>query len=145
MADTGFSIRLKVALCLAGTLVSTGCGNPAVDGAVGFGALGAGAGAIVGSVIKNGDVAASAALGGAIGIPIGIAIAVMQQPQSDENLEKERLAIIRRNQSILFEQQRDIDVMRDQVNSEAPQLQMPEEDEDAEDPYLGTTLGNPYR
>jgi hypothetical protein len=56
---------------------SVGCSSsyttPVAVGGLGGAAAGAGTGAIIGAVIANGDVAASALMGGAIGLPVGLA------------------------------------------------------------------------
>ena len=139
------------AVMLAGAVTgsSAGCSGPvagagATGGVVG-GAVGAGTGAIIGSAISNGDIAASAALGAAIGVPLGVALAVTYYVNSEQYKKREMYAQIRQNQQLLYDQQRAIDSLREEIRAESPDIQMPEESDDDEDPYFGPGLGNPYR
>ena len=131
-------------LLLSGLLL-VGCEtkqDSAIAGGFGGAAVGAGTGAIIGAAITNGDVAASALLGGAIGAPIGVALALMHYANSEENRKRTEMDMIRQNQDILFEQERQLDILRRQVWEERPHFEFPVEQD--EQPFGGATLGNPF-
>ena len=139
--------KCGVAAALLALVSLAGCQTQeesAVAGLAGGAAVGAGTGAIIGSVISNGDVAASALLGTAIGAPAGLALGLVYYANSDIARKKTELDIMRRNQEILFQNERSLEVLRRQVRAESPQFEMPN-DEDEDDPYFGVGLGNPYR
>ena len=133
------------ALCTTVVLFS-GCGfhaAPLATGAVGGTALGAGTGAIIGAVIANGDVGASALLGGAIGLPVGLAAAAIYDYNSERTLKEIKIDDINRNQREIMARQREIDAMREEIREEGP-AGNPDEFR-KEYRYMGPSLGNPYR
>jgi hypothetical protein len=113
------------------------------EGALGGGALGAGTGAAIGALIANGDIAASAALGGAIGVPVGLGAAMIYASQVQSAAVEDRGEEIRANQAEIFRTQQEIETLRQELRADAP---------GEPDPHLygghlytGRTLGNPFR
>lgn len=121
----------------------TGAASPvAVGGGLGV-AAGAGAGALVGTLLSRGDVAASALLGGAIGLPVGLALGYAWKQQAEESAEKAKIAQYIKNQDQIMEQEREIEILREDVLKDTPRS-LPDEDL-KEYQFLGASLGNPYR
>ena len=132
-------------LALSSVLVS-GCGVSSQSlayGGIGGAAAGAGTGAIIGSVIANGDVATSALLGGAIGIPVGIALGAIIDYHSDARVQERQVAKIQRNQAEIYDRQRKLDRLREEIRDDGPTGNPPAEYRRYE--YDGNTLGNWYR
>ena len=126
---------------------SSGCSSfhaaPLAVGTVGGAAAGAGTGAIVGTLIANGDVAASALLGGAIGIPVGLAIGAIYDYNSEPSVQERNRAEIEANQEEIFARQRELDSLREDLRDETPGENPA--DSNREYHYNGPTLGNYYR
>lgn len=140
MSKTIFSALLCTAV------LSSGCGfhaAPLATGAVGGTAVGAGTGAIIGAVIANGDIGASALLGGAIGLPVGLAAAAIYDYHSERTMKEIQIAQLKINQKAIYERQKEIDALRESLRSEAPQGNPMEERE--EYIYRGPSYANPYR
>ncbi len=138
--------RSLLTLILGASVALGGCGfhaKPLAIGAVSGGLAGAGTGAIVGAVIANGDVAASALLGGAIGIPAGLAIAAIYDYNSELSVKERQQQLIMENQEELFARQREIDLLREKVRNEGPRGDPAEGLRDYQ--YDGHTYGNYYR
>ncbi len=134
-----------ISLSIAAT--TTGCSTFHTDtlatGAAGGVAAGAGTGALVGSLIANGDVAASALLGGAVGIPVGLAIAAAYDYNSEPSVQERNAATIEENQRELYERQKEIMRLRDQITNES--MESDQWHYNTEYHYNGHTLGNYYR
>jgi hypothetical protein len=94
-------------------------------------------------VIANGDVAASALLGGAIGIPAGLAIAAIYDYNSELSVKERQQKLIMENQEELFARQREIDLLREKVRNEGPHGDPAESFRDYQ--YNGPTYGNYFR
>lgn len=124
----------------------SGCGlhgdTMATGGGIGV-LAGAGTGAIVGSVIANGDVAASALLGGAVGLPVGLIVAGIYDYHSERSVRERKVDEIKENQAQIFAKQREIDAIREELRNEAP-TGLPDESL-KEHEYTGPTIGNYYR
>lgn len=130
--------------CLSLTLCAcSGGSSSVVGGGVVGGAVGAGTGAIIGSVIKNGAVGKSALLGGAIGIPVGMAIAAAIDYNSKESVEQRYIERVKQNQRMIFNQERQLEMWREEVRKNSPKGTPAEEL--SENLYLGPSLGNPHR
>lgn len=117
--------RILVSSVLAVSVGVSGCGfhaEPLVAGGVGGGAIGAGTGALIGAAIANGDIAASALLGGAIGIPVGLAVAALYDMHSEKTLKEEKQEIIDANNQEILTRQRELDSMREQLRTEGSGL-----------------------
>jgi hypothetical protein len=108
-------------------------------GGIGGAAAGAGTGAIIGAAIANGDIAASALLGTAIGLPAGLAIAAIYDYSSSRSVSERRLEEIEANQRDIFDRQREIDALREQIRNDGPSGNPPEELRDYY--YSGASLG----
>jgi hypothetical protein len=135
---------LSALFCTA--VLSTGCGfhaTPLAVGTAGGAAVGAGTGAIIGTVIANGDVAASALLGGAIGLPVGLAAAMIYDYHSSQTKEEIQIAQIQVNQRAILDRQRELEALRESLQSDLPRGNPMEERK--EYIYRGPSLGNPYR
>ena len=135
---------LSALFCTA--VLSSGCGfhsTPLAVGTVGGSAVGAGTGAIIGAVIANGDVAASALLGGAIGLPVGLAAAMIYDYHSSHTKEEIQIAQIQVNQRAILDRQRELEALRESLQSDPPRGNPMEERK--EYIYRGPSLGNPYR
>lgn len=106
---------------LAATILS-GCAarqvsNPVYWSATGT-AIGAGTGALIGSIIANGDVGASALLGGGIGLGSGILIGYMID-QWEKEQKAQAVAEIRRNDEMIAQREREIQDLRGKVDEES--------------------------
>lgn len=137
--------RSLVALIVCGVAASSaGCGGfhtaPLAVGTVGGAAAGAGTGAIIGAVIANGDVAASALLGGAVGIPVGLALGAVYDYHSERSVGERKAEEIKENQSEIFARQREIDNLREEIRNEGPQGNP--SDELREYQYGGPSVGS---
>ena len=132
------------------SIVCCGCGagyNPTpFNGLFGGAALGAGSGALIGSMISNGDVAMSAALGAGVGAGLGLALVLLNQ-QSMSNASSysgpDHSDEFRANQDEIFDNDRAIEQMREDLQSNEPDG-MPNR-ERREFIYDGQTFGNVYR
>jgi hypothetical protein len=123
-------------------LLSSGCGfhgDTLAVGGVGGAAAGAGTGAIIGAVIANGDIGASALLGTAIGLPAGLAIAALYDYTSDRSVAERRMEEIEMNQQDIFNRQREIDALREQIRNDGPSGNPADELRDYN--YSGASLG----
>ena len=134
---------LKFFLTISFVAVS-GCGYGPGESvfmdAIAGSAVGAGAGALVGSVISNGDVAMSAALGAAIAIPVAVAASYYYQDFKREQELADNNAEIMRNYRYITERENEIQELRDRVDTESRQVNF-DEDLDIPSPYLGATIG----
>lgn len=141
--------RSFVSVCLGGIVAvsSIGCSSsytkPVAVGGLGGAAAGAGTGAIIGTVIANGDVAASALMGGAIGLPVGLALGALYHYNSEPKVAERKGEIIRKNQEEIFSRQRELDALREDIKNEAYQGNPPESQRHYH--YNGNTFGNYYR
>lgn len=140
--------RSLVSMVVCGVLtVSSGCSGfhaePLAVGAVGGAAAGAGTGAIIGAAIANGDVAASALLGGAIGIPVGLAVAAIYDYNSERSVGERKAEEIEKNQAEIFSRQREIDKVREQMRNEGPEGNPSETGREYH--YNSPSLGSYYR
>lgn len=134
--------RHVVSVVLAAATLLSGCGlhgDTMAIGGVGGAAAGAGTGAIIGAAIANGDIAASALLGTAIGLPAGLAIAAIYDYSSQRSVSERRLAEIEANQRDIFNRQREIDALREQIRNDGPTGNPAEELRDYN--YSGPSLG----
>jgi hypothetical protein len=135
--------KFLILLCLI--FSTAGCGqrlNYVESGIVG-GAIGAGTGAIVGTIISNGDVGQSALLGTAIGFPVGIAFAAIQEAYITYNSESyaAKKQIIQ-NSNEIGQREEIIQALRERIKDNQPGDPDPSLREDVFD---GPTIGNPYR
>jgi hypothetical protein len=140
--------RSILSLVMCGVMAtSSGCSSfhtePLVMGSVGGAAAGAGTGAIVGALIANGDVAMSALLGGAVGIPIGLAIGAIYDYHSEPTQRERNEVIIQKNQEDIFNRQRQLDDLREEIRNEGPHGNPNESDRHYH--YNGPTYGSYYR
>ncbi len=144
------SYRGLLCAVLAGGVFTTslsGCSTfhaePLAIGTLGGAAAGAGTGALVGTLIANGDVAASALLGGAIGIPVGLALGALYDYHSEPSVQERREIEIRANQEEIFARQRELDALREELRNDSPGQNPP--DAERHYHYNGPTYGNYYR
>ena len=117
--------------------------KPLAVGAASGAAAGAGTGAVVGAIIANGDIAASALLGGAVGIPVGLALGALYDYHSQENVAQRKQKEIDRNQDEIFTRQRELDNLREQIRIDGASGNPTESDRYYH--YNGNTYGNYYR
>jgi hypothetical protein len=140
-------VTLSLALLGITTSALTGCSAfqaaPIASGGVAGAAAGAGTGALVGTLIANGDVAASALLGGAIGLPVGLALGAIYHYNSEPSVRERKMADIEKNQDEIFSRQRELDALREDIRNETPQYNPP--DTQRHYHYNGNTYGNYYR
>jgi uncharacterized membrane protein YebE (DUF533 family) len=113
-----------------------------VGGAVGT-VLGAGTGALVGSLIKNGNVGKSAALGAGIGLASGVLAAAAYHEYQEHKEMREYQGRIAANQYYLEDMQMEIGELRQRLQQEADELKLDNPAPSYQ--YLGPSLGNPYR
>ena len=121
--------------------------DPVKDAALGTGiagtVIGAGSGAIIGAVISNGDIGASALLGAGIGLPAGVlAGAWYARSMMDDELQ-EYDDTIERNSEAIQTRQAEIDRLRRQTDLDSRSFDL------APDRslrmYNGARIGNYYR
>lgn len=118
--------------------------NAAAGGAMGT-AAGAGTGAIIGSVISNGDVGESALLGGAIGLPLGILGGVMYTNYSESSQIEENNERIINNREHILQQERELNYMRNKIREDSSSDAVQPDPDLIEHQHLGPSLGNVYR
>ena len=137
-------VALKLTLLgFAGTMGGCGVSNPTLwETGIGGGLAGAGAGAIVGHLIEDGNVAASAGLGALIGIPAGLAIGhYYTQHLEEQKLAQEKQAILDRQHEI-FTNERRLEEFRNELRADS----IVELDRDRRNvQFDGETLGSFYR
>ncbi len=129
-----------------GIIVLSGCAASQVSKPVSLGTagtiMGAGAGALVGTLISNGDVGLSAALGAGVGAAVGIATGYI--------VEQQEQAEIARISEEIRSQQRDIDARQKEIDAlhqrALDESQRGEPDDSMRGRlYDGPTLGNAFR
>lgn len=114
--------------------LSWGFGGTAVGGA-----LGAGAGALVGSAIPNGAVAASAIFGGAVGAASGAVIGVSYAEYMKEAELREVKNAVENNEEQIHLRNIEIEKLRRQLQEETVAAELGEAN--AQHLYPGPTLG----
>ena len=125
-------------------LLLTGCGyRPTLfESSLAGTAVGAGTGALVGSVISRGDIAASAGLGALIGLPVGLALGAYYQSYLEEQEVEEVRIRIKEQQAALYRNDLQLEALRSDLDADHPDdLDLERRD----DIYDGATMGNPYR
>lgn len=105
-------------------------------------ASGAGIGAAVGAIISNGDIGASALLGGGIGLAAGIAVGVIAHQYAMSNNVEDYANQIRANQAEIAAKQRQIDSYRGRVLEDS---RIDIDTTRSQYIYSGQKLGNAYR
>lgn len=140
-------------ISLAGiVLLLPACGifenpNPKISsaayGGVAGTAIGAGAGAAVGSAMVDGDVAMSALAGSGIGLAAGIVMGIGYEEFKYQAAYQDNEFEIDSNKDRLDEQQRQIEDLRATLKAESDRIN-PDED-NTEVIYDGATLGNFHR
>jgi len=137
--------KLGTQITLLGLLSSmTGCAATPTLWETGLagGALGAGTGAIVGNIIQDGNVAASAGLGLAIGLPAGLAIGQYYVQRLEEQKLAQEKQTIRDRQQEIFDNERNLDALRNEIRGDS----VIELDRDRRNvQFDGETLGSFYR
>ena len=146
----GFISFIFLVSALTGCVTSsTGPRPGTASAAVSGGLMGAGAGAIVGALIKNGDIAKSALLGGGIGIPAGIALSLLlSSVDSEDPARIDRSPLIKQNEEKIYEIEKEISDLRERVVNESPDYDFEYADPRARidgGVYNGVTQGNGFR
>ncbi|MCB0328143.1 MAG: hypothetical protein KDD70_00730 [Bdellovibrionales bacterium] len=122
---------------------STNPSHTATAGGLGGAVVGAGTGAIIGSVIANGDVGMSALLGAGIGLPAGALVGYYYTATANER-ELGRLdGILEANQEVIDAEEASLRELRRQVSDESFLVQP--DSSYREELYTGPTLGDPTR
>jgi hypothetical protein len=137
------SLALSLIVAVSTSACSSSYTTPVAVGGLGGAALGAGTGALVGTVIANGDVAASALMGGAIGLPVGLAVGAIYHYNSEEKVAERKGEVIKRNQEEIFARQRELESLRDELKNESFAGNPAEANRQYH--FSGETLGNYYR
>ena len=138
---------LILVLALTTVPLGTGCSttqgvsNPVYWGATGT-TLGAGGGALIGSIIKNGDITASALLGGTLGVVSGILVGYALDRYEQERRDAIQ-SELRANQEAINQRQRQIEELRIKIDADS-QRGTPDIDR-REWIYDGPTLGQYIR
>lgn len=89
--------------------------------------IGAGTGAGIGAAISNGDPGKSALLGAAIGLVAGGITGAIVESQDEAKQRQEFIEKVRHNQQDIYNKEREIDILRRQVESETPHGLPPQE------------------
>lgn len=139
--------RMILSLIICASFSLSACGLNPSEAGFGGAALGAGAGALVGSVLSNGDIARSAGLGAAIGFPAGILISLAAESMLDYHStarkEKDFSEEIAENQKKITQNNQELEVLRTEVRNEALSENPPSYKRGRV--YDGATHGNLYR
>ena len=114
-----FSSFLSISLASCGMLSSSGPSSEIATGAIGGVAIGAGVGALVGSVIDNGDIAKSAMMGAGAGLAVGMAAGYAYQKIKIENEISDNRSDIESNREEILSKQQELDRMRAAVVEES--------------------------
>jgi len=138
--------KISQKLVLLGTIGTFGgcaLSNPTLwEAGLAGGAAGAGTGALVGSIIEDGNIVASAGLGALIGVPAGLAIGQYYvQHLEEQKLAQERQAI-RDRQLEIFNNERELENLRNEIRSESV-VELDRDRRNAQ--FDGETLGSFYR
>jgi len=142
-------LRLAISLCV---VVLVGCaghgqGNSiqqsAATGGLLAAGLGAGTGALVGNLIKNGDATKSALLGAGIALPIGALAGTAYKVHQDNKQFERNQETINQNHEHLARTRREMQQMRESMDMEAASFAIDEARVDYN--YSGPSLGNYYR
>lgn len=107
-------------------------------GAVGSG-LGAGMGAVIGSTMANGDIAASALVGGAVGLPLGILAGVGYRSYIEHKQISDNDDVIQENFKYITARQIEIERLREQLIEDS--LKISPDKSLQSDIYTGPTIG----
>ena len=138
--------RIITVIVLCVSLALPGCGLNTAESGFGGAAVGAGTGALIGSLIKNGDVGQSAGLGAIIGFPAGIILTLaansMFSSSTSQN-DRQVVAEIEENQREIIRNNAEIESLRNSVNEEIPTRNPPSTQR--KHIYDGPTFGNLYR
>ena len=139
-------MKVKALALFVFAALSSGCiGNEpydatawGVNGAIAGGALGAGTGALIGSQIPNGVVAASAITGAVVGVPAGIILAVGYAQYQKGAALREARGQVEDNEAMIEQRNQQIDQLRQELTEESFTAQT--EDGDSDRLYPGPTL-----
>lgn len=131
-------VHLLLAFALCSCSGGPGVTYP-LTGAVAGTALGAGTGALIGSAIANGDVAASALLGGSIGLVGGAAIGAAYKSIREAAIVGSNDSQIRENYEHLVQTERELERYREELRIDASSMDVVPES--TEYIYTGPTLG----
>ncbi len=129
---------------LAAALLFGGCAGTSTSTlpyGVGGTVVGGGVGALVGSLISDGDVAASAGLGAAIGLGTGLIVGAVLDSREAEKSEAMRAELVTNQEAIILQDRELQDAYRE-VGEESQRQEI--DDRQHEKIYDGQTLGN-YR
>lgn len=135
--------KLLIKLTLVCVFLTSACATRTQTGGLFGTVVGVGAGALVGTLLSRGDVAASALLGGAVGLPVGLLIGYYAQKEADEKSENKKVDRYMNNQRGIVEREREIDSIRDEVLRDSPTGEP--DDAGTARIYKGRVLGNPNR
>jgi len=105
--------------------------------------VGAGTGALVGTMLTAGDVGASALLGAGIGLPVGAALGYYYVKNKNEAELKENQRLIDINHSSIVQRERELIELREQAELDSFTIEIDSSLQD--DLYLGPSLGNYLR
>lgn len=122
------------------------CGLSPVEAGFGGAAIGAGTGALIANAMADGDIAASAGIGGLIGFPAGIVLALVVDSMagsSSKAADKDFSGEIASNQEQIYRNNLELDELRREVDDNAPSGNPA--GSLREHRFDGATLGNPYR
>lgn len=137
---------IKSLTCLLVTVFQVGCSDGTgpdmtdtlVGGVMGV-AAGAGAGALIGNAISNGDVAKSALVGGAIGLASGLAIgAIYQSTKNSIQLSANRSRILSNEEAIRSNEQ-EMGEVREELRTETSSMGV--KTDTGEHIYVGPSMG----
>lgn len=138
---------LLVFSCFLFCSCSTYKSDPVKDAAIGTGVagtfIGAGAGALIGAAISNGDIGASALLGAGIGLPVGVLAGAWYARSMMDDRLAEYDDTIRRNDEIIESQRKEIDSLRKQTDYDSRHLDI--RMNNMERIHNGPSIGNYYR
>jgi hypothetical protein len=128
------------------TSMLVGCSitsNPTLmEAGLAGGALGAGSGALIGSVIKDGNVWKSAGLGALIGVPTSLAVSKYYTDYVEEKKLREEQQLIVDQQQEIFSNERKLERLRNQTFNDSS-VELDESRRNVQ--FDGETLGSFYR
>jgi len=109
-----------ILLALLGSLSSCALNPTLIESGLVGGVAGAGTGALIGSVIKDGNIIASAGVGTLIGLPAGLALGQYYIRHLDEQRARKQQEFILEQKNQMFQNERQLETLRDELRADAP-------------------------
>jgi hypothetical protein len=109
-------------LALISSLSSCAVNPTLIEGGLMGGGAGAATGALIGSVIKDGNIIASAGVGSLIGVPAGLALGQYYIRHLDQEKIRKEQELILEQKAQMYRNERTLETMREDIRTDAPTL-----------------------